>query len=383
MDKKFLFTILLLATLSSCTTTKRSSAKPSPQLVGTDEETTATETFTTTTVPVTTDSMTSETSTSSETSTVSTSDTSSTTTVTTTKAVTTTIAATTTKTVTTTAVVTTAAAPVTTAPPVTTEPATEIPLDPSLTITDYGIVWDYDGICRTTLPPSWKDRIYVQGSGIYCKKCWDNEQGSGLLFSLNIFSSNEIIQGIGYCDYLLGMTWDGRYVFPMTPTDVNYNMQYPELVNEYEDMKASIPYILPYVTCNASPNFAPMDISMYTQSEYISSPHMDGTWGAYGDTGAQFSPFAVFDIQSRIFAFKRSLNGIMEYGAFWENKNISSYSNASGYWGDCGLVFLNGGLYRVTYYDSAPRTMYFETIYGDSTISSYNFEYWNEYKSFE
>ena len=372
MKRNVIVLMLVMAALSSCSQKENSSSSElSAKVVATESQTSETSTETSTSTEASTSSSVSTTS-------------STTTALTTSTALTTTTAKITTVTATTqpvTTIITTTTEPETTAAPETTEPETETPLDPSLTVTDYGVVWDCGGVCTVTFPLSWKDRIYVEGMSVYSKKCWEDEEGSGRLFSVELYSAEQIIQGIGSCKYLLGVS-NGKYVFPVTATDVNYNLQNPELHNEYTNLANDLQNIIPNIICSSSPDFTPINIENYTQSDYIQSPHMDGTWMAHDDIGVQFSPLVVFDSANRTFGFKKDLNGDYEIGAFWENENIDSYSNST-YWGDCGLIFMNGGIYRVTYYPSAPVTMNFETLYGDNAISAYTFEYWNDSKSFE
>ncbi|MBR6384976.1 MAG: hypothetical protein IKS03_02500 [Ruminococcus sp.] len=364
MKRNIIVLMLVLAALSSCADKKESSSSSelSAKIVATETTETSTETTTENTTTTSTVSTTSST-------------TSTTSTTTTTTASTTTAQPTTT----TTTVITTTAEPQTTEPVTTTEPATESPLDPSLTLTDNGLEWDCQGICKFTFPSAWKDRIYVQGMSVYSKKCWEDEEGTGMLFTVNVYSAYDLADGSPSFTYLLGMAGE-KYVFPVTASDVNYNIQNPELQNEYTNLSNDLQNIFPNAVCTSSPDFRPLKIDEYTQSNYIEYPHLDGTWQSYDDTGLQFTPLVIFDSTNRLFGFKRNLNGI-ETGAFWENKNIDSYSNST-YWGDCGLIFLNGGLYRVTYYPSAPVTMNFETLYGDNTISAYTYFYWSDDKIF-
>ena len=59
----------------------------------------------------------------------------------------------------------------------------------------------------------------------------------------------------------------------------------------------------------------------------------------------------------------------MTLGTFLVNRNAENYVWNTDNWGDAGLVFAGGKIFRATYYESVPETLEFSVLFSDDGAS--------------
>lgn len=273
------------------------------------------------------------------------------------------------------------------------EPSYSIQTDDSAVITQnadgsFNAVFG-DGLFSMTFPASWADRIIIDDYKIYCKLVWDSDPGNkrGKMLSLFLAEDEDISSGIPD-SYLLGTSSD-KYVIAFTPTDVSYDPSDNILNDEYGSLFADIESVIFSARCSSSPEFTPIDIGMY-YSPYGAEYSLAGSWDlpSYLYSEVQFAPYITFREKDGAFGYSYALNGSScKYasGKYLININTEDYQWNSENWGDFGLVFLDGAVYRFTYYATAPGTLSFEKIVGNSEYDDIveSWVYSSEFQDFD
>ena len=68
------------------------------------------------------------------------------------------------------------------------------------------------------------------------------------------------------------------------------------------------------------------------------------------------------------FGYKPAEN-VVTLGTFLVNRNAENYVWNTDNWGDAGLVFTGGKIFRATYYESVPETLEFSVLFSDEGTS--------------
>lgn len=244
-----------------------------------------------------------------------------------------------------------------------------------------------DGLFTMTFPASWADRIAINENVIYSKLIWDSEPGtkSGKMLSMFLVEDEDISFGIPE-SYLLGTSTD-KYIIACTPTDLPFDPSDNTLIDEYSSLLADIESVIFSARCSSSPEFTPIDIGMY-YSPYGAEYSLAGSWEAitHIDSEVQFSPYITFRENDGAFGYSYALNGAScKYvsGKYLININSEEYQWNTENWGDFGLAFLDGAVYRFTYYASAPGTLSFEKIVGNKEYDEIASETWTYSSDFQ
>lgn len=245
-----------------------------------------------------------------------------------------------------------------------------------------GLVWNYlSNTLRLTFPDDWINRFTIRGTSVYCKACFSAEEFSGELFSINFVDEKSMVSEPKY-DALLGV-YRGMYVTAKRTEDPNYDSSNNELLAEYTDMANDITTILGSAKVSGNTDYKPLLLDQYAPVTDADHCKLLGRWtntAAAGDPNQAFTPYAVFRGRDSAFGYKYGENDLA-FGTFLVNQKAKDYVWNTDNWGDAGLVFANGCVYRVTYYESAPMTMRFELVSGspeNDMISSSGFSFESE-----
>lgn len=229
-----------------------------------------------------------------------------------------------------------------------------------------GLVWDYlSNTLRLTFPDDWLNRFTIRGTSVYCKACFNPEDYSGELFSINFVDEKSMASGPKY-DALLGV-YRGMFVTAKRCENPNYDNTDNEQLAEYTDMANDLSMVFGSAQVNGNKDYKPVLLDQYAPVQAEDHSKLLGCWNqtdAAGDPAANFYPFAVFRGRDSAFGYKYGTNDLA-FGSFLVNQKAKDYIWNTDNWGDAGLVFANGCAYRVTYFESAPMTLRFELISGD------------------
>lgn len=232
-----------------------------------------------------------------------------------------------------------------------------------------------DSLCTMTFPGSWAGRIVIDDNKIYSKLCYDTDTENkwGKMLTIMKVTAEEMKDVIP-SSYLLG-TADKEYIIAYRPTDVTYDIADSELHEEYSSLYNDITSVITSARCKSSADFAPIDLSIYANPNDFSGS-VCGSWDN-SDTylsDVQFSPYLCFRPSDASFAYMYGLNGSeADYvrGSYLMNTNVSGYQWNTDNWGEFGLIFADGAVYRFTLYYSAPQTLGIEKAAG---VSEYETE---------
>ena len=252
-----------------------------------------------------------------------------------------------------------------------------------ITEVENGFKWNYlAGTATMIFPPEWKDRVVVRDTTVYCKKCFEQNENTGALFSIVFSSDINMIQGPKPA-VVFGVVND-IYTVITLPETPDYDTASTELSEEYADLSARLNDVFQTAVCGDSPNFKPINLSNYVLAAESPASVLPGTWkqqNAALETG--FVPYTVFRASDSTFGYKYGENDLM-LGAFYLNKNAEGYEWNTDNWGDAGIVFSSGNVYRVTYYETEPRSMDFQIVYSaaeSDSLAGVKFDYDSEAQS--
>ena len=266
--------------------------------------------------------------------------------------------------------VTTTAKPDTTTPKPETEPPADIAEE---------YVWNYGGI-SLTIPKSLYGKYVVEDGTLYCKSCYDKEAGTGaVLYLMSRDDPTDVIIPNGY---LLGMDYSGNYYFCYTPTGATYDVTDQTLNADYNELCNGLDEVIVSARGEASPYSEPIGFYRYCHQ---TEPSLRGMWRVSGMEGAQVAPTVIFDGDRGRFQYF-GFSGVDDniYGRILYNSNVPDYEwNNPSKWGDFGLVFLNGVVYKVTCYYGAPHSVSFECVmgYDDVGLSGMTFFFEKDYEA--
>ena len=225
-----------------------------------------------------------------------------------------------------------------------------------------GLEWSYlAGTVTMMFPADWKDRFVIRDTAVYCKACWDAQENTGELFKLDFVDEKGMVTGPDYTA-LLGNI-DKMLVTVQVPDEVNYNSEDNVQLAEYTDMASAIGTILPTAVCSGGTEFKPIFLTQYVRVTDEPSK-LCGMWldsAAAEKANQAFYPYAVFRGRDGAFGYRYGVNDL-SFGSFLVNKNARDYVWNTDKWGDAGMVFTHGAVYRVTYYESEKMTLKFELV---------------------
>lgn len=250
--------------------------------------------------------------------------------------------------------------------------------------TSEGLVWDYlSSTLRLTFPDNWLNRFSIRGTSVYCKACFNPDDYSGELFSINFVDEKSMASGPRY-DALLGV-YRGMYVTAKRCENPNYDETNTEMLAEYTDMANDLSRVFSSAVVSTNQDYKPVLLDDYAPVTPEDHSKLLGCWNqsdAAGNPNADFYPYAVFRGRDSAFGYKYGANDLA-FGSFLVNRKAKDYVWNTDNWGDAGLVFVNGCAYRVTYFESAPMTLRFELISGDpenDVLSASGFAFDRDYQ---
>ncbi len=234
-----------------------------------------------------------------------------------------------------------------------------------ITETDEGYEWSYlSGTVRMFFPPEWKDRFIIRDTTVYCRKCYEKMEYSGELFSVKFIKETDLISDADYAALIGGVR--DFYSIVVLPSDATYEVGDPDLSAEYTDMSGSLPAVFRSASCLSTKGFTPIDLSSYEAANITGNSKLAGSWTEDAPAATGNIPSAVFRMRDSAFGYRTSDTGLL-YGCFFVNKNAPNYVWNTENWGDAGLVFAGGQVYRVTYYESEPMKLEFEPLFPNLT----------------
>lgn len=243
-----------------------------------------------------------------------------------------------------------------------------------------------DTMCTMTFPESWAGRVFIEDGVVYSQKCSDYiaERNAGKLFTI-MSNSDEYMTTIIPSSFLLG-TFNDEYVIAFLPTDCDYDPTITELYEEYSSLYNDVESVIATAKCDSSPEFSPIDMSVY-DSPSMYSVSAAGLWED-ADGGIQFSPYIGFRPNDGLFVYAYGLNGadtLNIKGSYCTNINSENYQWNTNNWGESGLIFIDGCVYSFTYYLSAPQTMNLEKLVGntDDDLSSRTWMLSSDFQDFD
>jgi len=241
-----------------------------------------------------------------------------------------------------------------------------------LSETSGGLELNYSG-CTMTFPSAWKDRVVADGNGVYAQKCWENKEGTGLLFEISAKTSDELMDGNVY-PYIVGVDGE-KYIVAIVSDGNSYDTSDADLRNDYFNLFNDLQNIIPNAKCSTSPDFRPLRTEAYTSSTESEQIKFNGTW-LKNDTKQddELKQFVVFDQKSGTFGFRKEQDSV-EKGRYWINTIAETYSEK-------GLLFFDGNIYKVNYTEDG--IMNFERLTGQpDDLSSVSFKYFSDNTEFE
>ncbi len=237
-----------------------------------------------------------------------------------------------------------------------------------ITEKDNGYEWSYlAGTCRMTFPKEWKDRFVVRESSVYCKEIFDKAENTGKLFSLSFLDDAGMLADPQPAA-LLGVV-NHRYVTAVIPSEADFDSDDELLSAEYNDLAGSLSEIFQSTFCSGSDSFKPINLSAYEPATESAESKLLGTWQIPNvlEPG-QFTPSVTFRSHDSAFGYLSAEN-VVTLGAFLLNKNAENYVWNTDNWGDAGLVFTGGKIFRATYYESVPETLEFTVLFSENGAS--------------
>lgn len=237
-----------------------------------------------------------------------------------------------------------------------------------ITETDNGYEWSYlAGTCRMTFPKEWKDRFVVRESSVYCKEIFDKAENTGKLFSLSFMDDAGMLAEPKPAA-LLGVV-NHRYVTAIIPSSVDFDSNDELLSAEYNDLAGSLSEIFQSTVCSGSDAFKPINLSAYEPAAESAESKLLGTWQIPNTLEpGQFTPTVTFRSRDSAFGYLSAAN-VVTLGTFLLNKNAENYVWNTDNWGDAGLVFTGGKVFRATYYESVPETLEFTVLFSEDGAS--------------
>lgn len=237
------------------------------------------------------------------------------------------------------------------------EQTTEAPTEPPTTAPPEKIIWDCGGVLMMTFPDSWKDRFVLTNERAYCKKSWDNQEGTGLLFTIEHRNINNLPLGENLRT-LIGISGD-QFVFASVPSDVQYDPTNAEETAEYQALAADLPTIFAGARGSSTPNTASVDLSGYQAVySYFENNSVPSLWQKYADWGG-------YDVPDL-----RFVNGTdVQY-----DTGAASYSGKTMYSGGStepytnGIMFIEKSAYIFSFQQTDPRGIGLTCVMGEDFL---------------
>ena len=216
------------------------------------------------------------------------------------------------------------------------------------------------GECTLTIPAGWSGRYVTDGNSIYCKKCYDAENGSGMIFSV-IESSD----APNYPNaFLLGIGSSGNYYYGIKATGATFDVSDSALLEEYNSLSAETDSIMYTAYTPGANGHTPFDVSKY--SAYDPEGEASGLWINDPYSGAQVSPSIIIDNdRDQVYYYGyAALDDHIIGDVVW---NTAAEPAIQGNLIDRGLLFINGSVYTFDIYSSAPRGISFSCVMGSGS----------------
>lgn len=244
-------------------------------------------------------------------------------------------------------------APAEAAEQVTEAPTTEAPT----TAPPEKIVWDSGGVLMMTFPDSWKDRFVLANEKAYCKKSWDNQEGSGLLFSIVHKNINELPLGENIST-LIGMSGD-QFVFACRPSDVQNDPTNAEETAEYQALAADLPSIFAGARGSSTPNTPSVDLSGYkTVFNYFESASVPSFWQTYTDWGGYSEPSLRFVNNSDV--TYNTGSAVYNGKIMFSGGSTEPYTN--------GIMFIDSSAYIFSFQQTEPHGIGLTCVMGGDVL---------------
>ena len=223
--------------------------------------------------------------------------------------------------------------------------------------TEDGYQWNFrDGNCSLTFPKTWESRFIIRGTTVYCLACFERAEVCSSLFTIE-FRSAEQVASDPYPAMILGLSGK-EYVCAVYP-----HAGEPEnevLKREYQALSADCGAILKTAACADSVKFQPIDTEIYMPAESGVKSAIFGNWKMHTTKTGNLDEQICFRNDGTL---TFTSNGNTIEGSCLFNIYAATYDwNDQNNWGEAALVFLNGGIYRATYYETDPFTLDFSPI---------------------
>ena len=234
--------------------------------------------------------------------------------------------------------------------------------------TDSGYEWSYlAGTCRMTFPAEWKDRFVVRESSVYSKEIFDHAENTGKLFTID-FMDDVGMLAEPKPSALLGVV-NHLYVVAIIPEKPDFDSNDELFSAEYNDLTGSLSEVFQSAVCSGSDSFKPINLAAYEPAGESTVSKLLGTWQIPNTLEpGQFIPTVTFRSRDSAFGYKPAEN-VVTLGTFLVNRNAENYVWNTDNWGDAGLVFTGGKIFRATYYESVPETLEFSVLFSDDGAS--------------
>lgn len=247
----------------------------------------------------------------------------------------------------------------TTAKPASTTAVTEAPKKAA--------VWEING-CRLTLPESWAGFARTEKDMLQFIPT-KNKDGLGYeFFRVMLLSEFDLVKSSDglFTQYVLG-TKDGAYICAVMPPGFANLHDDPEIYAEFEVFSKEFERVMQTAVCLETPDFEPIPLHDYRYPDGDSYSFLGGSWDVMPDPGVQMTPYVTFRQRDNGFGYKYALNSV-EFGSFIPDLRAGDYQWNTDNWGPAGAVFLNGSIYIVTVYATAPQTLNFRKVSGKSDL---------------
>ena len=220
--------------------------------------------------------------------------------------------------------------------------------------TENGFEWSfYDGKYSLTFPKTWESRFVIRGTTVYCLKCFEWAEVCSSLFTIETRPAETVISK-PYPEMILGLSGK-EYICAVFPDGGE-----PEnavLRNEFLELAPDRSSILKTGVCSDSVQFQPIHINDYMTADSGVKSALFGNWKTRTTKNGILDEQICFrDDGTVTFTSKDTvMEGTCLFNIYAATYDWNDQSN----WGASALLFLDGGIYEATYYETNPFTLDF------------------------
>lgn len=223
--------------------------------------------------------------------------------------------------------------------------------------TEEGYEWLFrDGDCSLTFPKSWESRFIIRANTVYCVACFERAEPCSSLFSIEFRAAEEVASD-PYPAMILGLSGK-EYVCAVYPN--GGEPQNSVLKNEYQSLFADCSAIFNSAACADSVSFKPIDTNTYVPADSGIKSALFGNWKMHTTKNGNLDEQITIHDDGTVTFLS---NGASIKGSCLFNIYAATYDwNNQTNWGEAALLFLNGGIYHATYYETDPFTLDFSPL---------------------